>query len=58
MRFAAQCCNPEHDMCDPCCICGEPEGLNDPLDWVVTDPLPSRDKKRWKIKNPWPQEKR
>ncbi len=45
-------------MCDPCCVCGEPEGLNDTADWVVVNPLPARDKKRRKIENPWPQEKR
>jgi hypothetical protein len=43
-------------MCDPCCVCGEPAGLNDATDWVVTNP--TRVKKRRKIENPWPQEKR
>ncbi|WPH57831.1 hypothetical protein [Mycobacterium phage WXIN] len=56
MNFPARCCEPEHDLCDPCCVCGEPEGLNDPLEWVVVNP--SRHKKRRKIENPWPQEKR
>ncbi|QXO14346.1 hypothetical protein SEA_CHASER_107 [Mycobacterium phage Chaser] len=39
-------------------MCGEPEGLNDRDDWVVSDPLPSRIKKKRVINNPWPQEKR
>ncbi len=56
--FSAKCCLDGHDMCDPCCVCGEPEGLNDTADWVVVNPLPARDKKRRKIENPWPQEKR
>lgn len=54
----ADCCEDGHDYCDTCCLCGEPEGLNDDADWVVNNPLPSRDKKRWKIENPWPTEKR
>lgn len=59
MKYLAECCVPEHGLCDPCCVCGEPEGLNDREDWVVTNPLPSRIKKPKRvINNHWPQEKR
>ncbi|WZB38389.1 hypothetical protein SEA_BAZZLE_102 [Mycobacterium phage Bazzle] len=44
-------------MCDPCCVCGEPEGINDRPDLAPpSNPVPSRVKR--KILNPWPQEKR
>ncbi|ADL71062.1 hypothetical protein KNU44_gp097 [Mycobacterium phage CicholasNage] len=59
MEFKANCCAPGHDWCDPCCVCGEPEGLNERPDLSPpANPIPSRVKRKREIKNPWPQDKR
>ncbi|ASM62838.1 hypothetical protein SEA_JUBIE_102 [Mycobacterium phage Jubie] len=56
-QFMADCCVADHGMCDPCCLCGEPEGINERPDLAPpSNPIPARVKR--KINNPWPTERK